>query len=187
MRTGLSGSALAKQVIKLDRNRERAIRYRNDPNDPDSVSAGGVNALLQALDHRIWFAFEQGSLDSTDPRPSPFHVYRHQSNNPNSLSTGGVYAMLEDSRGFLWVGGLGGLDRVDRKTGRVTRYAGKRLAGRSVFKIVFAITEDRAGNVWIGDFANGLARFDPRTGNFKFYRHEPGNPASLSNDAVMAH
>ena len=174
-----------KQVIKLDRDRKRAFRYRNDPNDSDSVTAGGVSSLMRTRDHRIWLGFEQGSLDSTDPRPSPFHVYRHEPNNPNSLSAGAVYTMLEDSRGFLWIGGLGGLDRIDRKTGKVTRYAGKRISGRSVFNLVFVIAEDHAGNVWIGDWGNGLARFDPKVANFKFYRHEAGNPTSLSNDMVV--
>jgi signal transduction histidine kinase/ligand-binding sensor domain-containing protein len=170
-------------MIRLDRDRQRAIRYHNSPNDLGSISTGAVVSLLQDRDHRIWAGFDPPIVDSFDPRPSPFHTYRHDPDDPNSLSNA-VVSVLLDSRGILWIGRLDGLDRVDRKTGQVTRYADKYVSNRLAFKTVHAIAEDRAGYLWFGEWGNGLDRFDPRTGDVKVYRHDPNNPTSLSDDIV---
>ena len=170
-------------LIRLDRDREHAIRYHNSPNDSSTLSTGAVISLLQDRDHRIWAGFDPPVIDSFDPRPSPFHTYRHDPGDPNSLSNA-VVSVILDSRGILWSGRLDGLDRIDRKTGQVTHYEDKHFSNRVAFKSVHAIAEDRAGYLWFGEWGNGLDRFDPRTGDFKFYRHDPGDPASLSDDIV---
>ena len=171
-------------IIKFDRNRKTATRYRNDPNDLNSVISGGIYTLLQDRDHRIWVGTIEGGVDRFDPRPPSFRTYRHEPGNPNSLSIGAVYSVLQDRRGILWLGGAGGLDRITRKTGEATRIIPKHVSSQSTFGVVSAIAEDHEGYVWFGNSGNGLARFDPRTGGLKFYRHDPDNPTSLSNDNV---
>ena len=171
-------------IVKLDRDRRRAIRYHNNPNNPSSLSAGGAMTLLHDRDHRIWVGIDPGMVDWFDPRPPSFRTYYHDPGDPNSLSDGAVVSALQDSRGILWIGSLYGLDRVDRKTGQVTRYSGKRVSSRLIFRTVHAIAEDRAGNLWFGEWGNGLDRLNPRTGDIKSYRHDPDNPSSLSHDVV---
>ena len=46
------------------------------------------------------------------------------------------------------------------------------------------IYKDRSGVFWIGTRDAGLDRFDPGKDRFTHYRHNPDNPASLSNDTV---
>ncbi len=171
-------------IVRLDRDRKRAILYRNNPNNPSSLSSGGVMTLMQDRDHRIWVGTDPGTVDWFDPRPPSFRSYYHDPGDPNSLSNGAVVSVLQDSRGILWIGSLYGLDRFDRRTGQVTRYSGKRVSSRSIFRTVHAIAEDRAGNLWFGEWGNGLDRLNPRTGDIKSYRHDPDNPSSLSHDVV---
>lgn len=47
--------------------------------------------------------------------------------------------------------------------------------------VVFALLQDRAGHLWIGTI-DGLNRYDGRS--FRIYRHDPDDPASLSNSTV---
>jgi len=50
-------------------------------------------------------------------------LYRHQSGNPLSLSDKGFRSIYEDQAGMLWIGTMGGgLNKLDRTTGRFTRY-----------------------------------------------------------------
>jgi serine phosphatase RsbU (regulator of sigma subunit)/streptogramin lyase len=44
------------------------------------------------------------------------------------------------------------------------------------------IAADRAGTLWLATSGGGLDRYDPRTGVFRHYRHDPRNPASLAAD-----
>ncbi len=171
-------------IIKFDRNRKAATRYRNNLNVGNSVSSSDIYTLLQDREHRMWVGTAEGGVDRFDPRPPSFRTYRYEPGNPNSLSIGGVHSVLQDRRGILWLGGAGGLDRINRMTGKVTRFISKQLSSQSAFGVVSAIVEDHEGYVWFGNSGNGLSRFDPRTGGLKFYRHDPDNSTSLSNDKV---
>ena len=171
-------------IIKFDRGRKTATRYRNNPNDLNSVSSTGIYALLQDREHRIWVGTIEGGIDRFDPRPETFRTYHHEPGKPNSLSIGAVYSVIQDARGILWLGGAGGLDRIDQKTGDVTQFMPKQVSSQSAFGVVSAIAEDHGGYVWFGNSGNGLARFDSRTGDLKFYRHDPDSPTSLSNDNI---
>ncbi|MCU1257471.1 MAG: Two component sensor histidine kinase, partial [Bryobacterales bacterium] len=171
-------------IVRLDRDRKRAILYHNNPTNPNSLSAGGVMTLLHDRDHRIWVGIDPGMVDWFDPRPPSFRSYSHDPGDANSLSNGAIVSVLQDSRGILWVGSLYGLDRFDRRTGQVTPYSGKRVSSRLIFRTVHAIAEDRAGNLWFGEWGNGLDRLNPRTGDIKSYRHDPDNLSSLSHDVV---
>jgi signal transduction histidine kinase/streptogramin lyase len=71
--------------------------------------------------------------------------------------------------------------RIDREAGQYTSY---RTSGPKANSDVIAIREDHSGNLWAGTYGHGLLRFDPRTGQFKTYRHDPADPYSLSNDIV---
>ena len=47
-----------------------------------------------------------------------------------------------------------------------------------------AITEDRAGALWVGTHGAGLNRFDRRRGLWRRYLHDADDPASLAHNAV---
>jgi ligand-binding sensor domain-containing protein/signal transduction histidine kinase len=168
-------------LLKLDRNRKEFVRYRNDPSDPDSLSADLVRALFEDREGNIWVATSTG-VDRFSSKPPPFRTYRHEPDNPNSLDGGLPRSVFEDSHGTLWIGTLTVLNRIDRKTGKFTSYRGGELGRLSgPFE---AIAEDRTGTLWFGT-DQGLARFDERSGHVKNYRHNPADPHSLSQDNVL--
>ncbi|MCZ6662298.1 MAG: ATP-binding protein [Actinobacteria bacterium] len=53
-------------------------------------------------------------------------------------------------------------------------------------KDVDAIAEDRFGALWVGTDGGGLRRFDRETQTFITFRHDPGDPSSLSHDNIQA-
>ncbi len=111
-----------------------------------------------------------------------FTVYRHDPVDSTSLSSNNVTALLEDRAGHLWVGTEDGLNRFDRKAERFVRYPLASDSLTSHRQGVSSLLEDDAGRLWVGGV--GLYRYDPGSGQFRAYRHEPGNPNSLSQNAV---
>ena len=49
-----------------------------------------------------------------------------------------------------------------------------------------SIFRDERGYLWVGGNGAGLDRFDERSGQFKHYRHNPGDPHSLMTDDVVS-
>jgi PAS domain S-box-containing protein len=114
-------------------------------------------------------------------RPPLFEKFNHEAGNPNSTSGTMVNGIYEDRQGILWIAAIDALNRVDRKTGQYTFY---RTAGPRVSPRPTSVIEDRLGFLWVGSDSHGLSRFDPRTGLFKTFRHNPTDPFSLSSDFV---
>lgn len=116
-----------------------------------------------------------------------YTTYRHDPLDSNSLSNDDILAIHEDEQENLWIGTYGGgLNRLDRATGKIVRYVHEPLDSTSIaHNVVWAICEDRAGMLWIGT-ASGLNRFDRKRQQFTRYQRNAANPNSLPSDTVLA-
>lgn len=97
----------------------------------------------------------------------------------DGLASNLIEGILQDSRGFLWIGAWGGLNRFDGY--RVTTYTHdpddpNSLGGNKVFDII----EDRRGRLWIASAQDGVSRFDPHTETFVRYQEDPDGPHGSS-------
>ena len=105
------------------------------------------------------------------------------------LSSNFVWGILQDRRGFLWFATRDGLSRFDGYKVTSFRHQG---TGTVSHNDIWAVYEDRAGSkalsgtLWVGTYGGGLNKFDRATQTFTYYRHDPQNPNSLSDDHVRA-
>jgi len=165
-------------LLKFDREGRRFIRYSNNAADPESLAQNSVISLFADREGSIWAGLGRLGLTRFATKPPPFKRVPH---GPNSTAEPFVGAIYEDRRGILWIGTSETLNRIDRNAGQFTAY---RTSGPGVGSDVITIREDHSGYLWVGTYGHGLHRFDPRTGQFKTYRHKPSDPSSLSNDIV---
>ena len=102
-------------------------------------------------------------------------------------------SILEDHLGNIWIGTLGGgLDLLDRKSGRFEHYFHQENNSSSLSNNkVFTIYEDRQGTLWVGCGSmsdakedGGLNRFDRATGGFTRFLHDPADPNSIATNKV---
>jgi len=165
-------------VERFDPDRGTFTRYRF----PSAHTRGpSVMALHQDRQGRIWVGTYRGGLARFEPESGRFQVYRPASP-ASALSDGEVWALAEDDAG-LWVGTNADLDRFDPVRGVVGHLSTADENGRRAG--VRALHVDRAGNLWIGTF-DGLHLLRKDTGAVVRYRHDPGDPRSISHDAVVA-
>ena len=168
-------------VLKLDRARQKFVRYRHNPEDPDSIAEDHVTTLLKDSEGNIWVGLNSREPNVFSPRRP---LFRHVMHDFDSRSGGETFinSIFQDSHGGLWIGLTGGLTRLDPQ-GSVTAFYRTDEHGGSAG--VVAIAEDSSGDLWLGTVGQGLKRFNPHTGKMKTYRHEPSNPRSLSDDVVQ--
>ncbi len=171
--------------------------YSHDPSDSLSISANVVHCLYEDSSNTLWVGTENG-LNRFDHATETFTRFISISGDSTSLSGAKVADIFEsthDGTGALWIatrGGeretVGGLHKLDRKTGKFIRfqYDPNNPSSLSDNALRF-ILEDNSGNLWIGTYAFGLNCFAPSpkgTAIFNRYGHDPKNPNSLSSNRI---
>lgn len=134
-----------------------------------------IQALCQARSGLIWLATESNGLYSFQPATGQYRAYPAKPNDSHQLANNAVTAIWEDRSGRLWIGAGSCLHEFDSKTGMFIRYPSA-ITIRS-------IREGLHGEIWIA--GAGLARFDPQTHQFTYYRHDPKNPPSMGDEGLI--
>jgi streptogramin lyase len=80
----------------------------------------------------------------------------------------------------MWFGTKDGLNRFDGYTFKVYRHDPQDSQSPNHNHIT-SIYKDAEGILWIGTYGGGLDRFDPETGLWRHYQHDPTDPDSLSH------
>ncbi|WP_299547339.1 two-component regulator propeller domain-containing protein [Seonamhaeicola sp.] len=101
----------------------------------------------------------------------------------NGLSQNDVNCIYQDHQGFMWFGTHDGLNKYDGYD--FTIYNLERNNPNSLTSnLIFTITSDDNGNLWIGTTGEGLNCFNQSLERFSHFKHESGNKKSLSNNQV---
>ncbi|MEL6131943.1 MAG: two-component regulator propeller domain-containing protein, partial [Bacteroidota bacterium] len=86
---------------------------------------------------------------------------------------------------------FGGFNRVEMKVVdgkprlQFTNYLHRRNDPQSLSdNHVFAIYDDKKGNIWLGTRGGGLNKFHKKTGTFTVFKHQKDDPNSISNDYI---
>jgi signal transduction histidine kinase/sugar lactone lactonase YvrE len=152
---------------------------------------GRGQAVAQDQTGEWWMATGQGLFrfaraDSVEglagARPKAIYTKR------DGLPGDEIFTVFADSRNGIWIGTIGlghedGLAFWDRNTGRV--HAFSEADGLPAKPVPTAIAEDRAGDIWVGLYHGGVARY--RQGRFTVFGDREGVsgvPASLFVDSA---
>jgi PAS domain S-box-containing protein len=184
---GSRGSGL----FQFDPEKERLTQFLNVPNDPFSLSNNAVLSTYVDRAGDLWAATHGAGLSKYSRTKKAFQHYARTLAYPNSLGNQSIRAIYEDEQGVLWIGGYDGLDKFDRKTGRITHY---QHDPENPFSLpvnpVFVIYPDPAGAgkiFLIGlESEQGLLRFDRASGRFMIWPRDPATGQRLIRHLVFA-
>ena len=143
----------------------------------EGLSQNTVLSILKDTRGFMWFATEDG-LNKYDGYQ--FTVYKNDTEKPSSIINSSVTDLMEDNVGNLWVVTAGGLDKFDRSSETFIHFPNHNSS--AVFKNIF---QDSKKRIWLGS-TEGFCFFNPEKKIFKFYKNQPGNPNSLSQNFVYS-
>lgn len=178
-------------------------RFQSVDGDSETIGSNNVNFIYVDRKDVVWVFSAAGGVDRFDRRKGMFVRIRHDPDDPASLSNDRVASVAEDLEGNLWFGTLRGLNKVVERTGELPEskrygferfFLGEGTPSTPQELAILSIYEAPAepGVLWLGvgipqapNAGAGLVRYDSKSGSIERFRHDPNNPATISNDRVF--
>ncbi|WP_428663990.1 ATP-binding protein [Runella sp.] len=160
-----------KGMCRYDGKQTRIFR------DPKADKEEFYTKARASVDGKVWFKTSRGySLSYFDPkRQQIVRIPDSASVIKNYLTKYGSTFLYPDKKGIVWIGLQEiGLLRFDPATNDV-----KRITNRKIN--VNGITEDDFGHLWLAT-NQGVQQYDPVSGKFTIFLHDPLNDESLSDN-----
>jgi signal transduction histidine kinase/ligand-binding sensor domain-containing protein/DNA-binding response OmpR family regulator len=174
-------------LSRFDRNAQTFTNYRNEAGNPLSISGNQVSTIVEDPSGSLWIGTMGDGLNFFDRKLKQFRQFRHDPARSSSLSSDEVLSLHLAQSGVLWIGTQGGgLNRLERldadaESTTFTRYYEYDGLPNDV---VYGILPDSEGGLWVST-NQGLARFEPDSGNFESFNATDGLQADEFN--VGAH
>lgn len=170
-RNGTVWIGTANGLYALDRSRKYLKQFLYDPFDVHSLAGNNAFAVYEDAAGVLWVGDYSYGLSKYPQEKERFITYRNNPIDPNSLSNSYVRGLMEDSKGNIWAcTQYGGLNMLNRTTGHWLQYRvpSSIQASPNARKIlpsdnVWAIAEDKHGEMWLGLYGGGVVRLNPQT------------------------
>ena len=147
--------------------------YRNDRNDPSSLSSKFVYPIVRDHEGGLWIGTYYGGVNYVPPTAGQFTILS-LSDLVNGQEGFVVSSICEDSDGTLWLGSdNGGLFRYDPVRKTAVRWQTTAPGARRALLNIHALLRE-GSDLWVGSYSLGLFRVDLRTGSVREYRSDKG-------------
>lgn len=136
--------------------------------DMEGLSSNTIQCIYQDSKGYIWAGTSDGlnRFNSND-----FTKYYADYRQQNALSNDNIYSITSENpsnNDRLWIGTMNGLEIFDTQTGVINRLPIV-VNGKEIKTLVFALSHDHAGNMWIGTLGDGLLRYNLQSQTFTQY------------------
>jgi len=166
-----------------DYSSKRFTNYISDKNDPSSLTDNSIVSIYLDNERTLWVGTFSGGINVYDHQRNQFKHYKSLSGMEKTFGDGVVRSIFEDSDGILWIGLRNGGVSKFFKDSEQFQYLKDEI--KVNIKSVYSIIEDSKKNIWIGTEGDGLIKYNKRKGTITYYKHNPTDPKSLSNNFVM--
>ncbi|MBC8051498.1 MAG: response regulator [Sphingobacteriaceae bacterium] len=174
---------------KYDKNLPFFDLYKSNLFDVNTLSKDAITSLADNRDGSVWVGTEGGGLNLFDRVANKFTRFPDETKELNSKGGSTVLSILKsklDNR--LWIGYYAdGISCFDVATKRFKHYKIGDQPGGIANNSIYALLEDRKGNIWMGTNGGGVNVLDPRTNVMrKFCSSYTNKPDSLNNNYIRS-
>lgn len=128
----------------------------------NNISDKYIQCMHEDNEGNYWIGtFIDGSLIKLDRNKNKVTEYKIQGNSIRSIA---------ENQNYLWIGTNYGLDRLDKKTGKIKKYTQEDGLSNDM---VYAVILDKDNNLWLST-NYGISKFDIEKENFTNYNVSDG-------------
>ena len=173
-------------LLQLDPSRHLKTSFVHDDYNKYSLTNNCISSIFVDRQSNLWLGSKKGDVHYFMVN-NPFYAWMRKPNHPKALSNNNVTCILETDDQSLWVGFLeGGLDVFDSKTRTKKNIDCTQPAVGLGSGTVISMFKDRADDIWLGTYLDGLKRYDKKKRRFITYKLDPNCPESLSGNDVRS-
>jgi signal transduction histidine kinase/CheY-like chemotaxis protein/ligand-binding sensor domain-containing protein/AraC-like DNA-binding protein len=168
---------------ELSRSGKKILNiYREDVDDPSSLSGNGVYDIYRDQNDRVWVCTYSGGVSFFDQLTPTVKQLKHRINDANSLGNNVVNDIFEDKLGNIWFATNNGISRWEMQENRWTNFYDSEKGQAKVF---LSVLGDNRGNIWGGTWASGIFVLDGKTGKEKFHKGKDGQDNAHTGDFIF--
>ena len=165
-------------LSKFNQNNGICTYYNQiSPSIGNNFLSNKVICITEDKKKNLWIGTNGAGLYSFDLKSQTYkqHYARDGGHNGKILSDG-INCVLNDRDGYIWIGTFRGVCRINPKSNKIVNFTtkGNIMPG----SIVYAMTEDHAGNIWIGT-TEGLACYNKKKKLSRIYTMVNGLPSNV--------
>jgi signal transduction histidine kinase/ligand-binding sensor domain-containing protein/DNA-binding response OmpR family regulator len=162
------------RIVVVNTTTGKVSEITQDTNNNEGLQQGHLISLFVDRSGTMWIGSNGYGVSLFDPYSTKFgypdDTFITSDNKPFSsknLSIRSFYTSSEEDK-YLWIGANSGFYRVNRKESKLTPIATERGWVNDEGLIVYSITGDKNGILWLGS-SWGLISYNPKTGSSKVY------------------
>lgn len=166
----------------IDLKKHTFHNYRHNPENPHSIPGDEVYSICVDHNKNIWVGTNKGAA-LFNPATNQFTTFQHKKGDEYSLLPGTVMDIKQMKNGDLWFAtSMGGISILNMQSNTFTDARNIRFRNITVTNDEYGLTgpyvrrllQDSFGNVWIGNYRDGLdfISYEPKTFNTLRYTTE---------------
>jgi len=147
---------------------EKFIHYLADNQNSNSINSNRVNAFAEDQFGNIWMSTWNGGLNKLfidENNEERIIHYKANAAEPNSINLDKLTTLFTDSKGYIWIGTYNkGINRAKIKNNTNELWFESYTSQKDnpitiAHNTAYTFFEDKAGDIWIGTWGNGISRF----------------------------
>jgi len=167
-------------LARFDKRSGRCTYYKikfNLNQLDNNTSNNKIICITKDAKNQLWIGTSGAGVYVFDISKQIFtDHYSQRGKGIHKIPNNWVTSILCDKAGIVWFGSYKGIFGVDTNTGKTFKYYD--VPNILPSNIVYAISEDTVGNLWIGT-SGGLAYFDKRNQQSRIFTTENGLPSNV--------
>ncbi len=176
-------------LSRFDYKSKSFVRYVLNASDPNSLSYNTIRDVYEDRDGDLWIVINGGGLEKYDRENDSFVHYQKDFYDPYSLSSNALQCIYEDRSGIIWIGtDFGGVNKFDKRKNQFVYFGNNsnfsKIVNTNSILSFYEDPEDKGNTIWVGTWGGGLAHYDRINDRFRFFRSNPKDINSLSNNII---
>ena len=177
---------LSGKLDRLDPVKEFFIHYNFQPDSLSNSGSVRISSITEDGNGVLWVGSTKGLLYKYDKIEDEFIINNFKFNDmlPDNIH---LQCLHIDKTENFWFGTWQGLIRLDFTTSKISHY--KNIPGdrNSIGgNMIFDISADAAGKLWIASVNGGVSVFDGVSDRFEVYQYSPKDKKGISSNRVMS-